>query len=103
MTREPEWDADERDIMRARQALELDRCGGCGGWLSETLTDKEPIDDDPDHYYRIEALWCRKCIAHDQWRQANEQGDREVEGTPADHRVHARRIVSEAVPPSRST
>lgn len=84
--------------MRARRALEMDRCPGCGGWLSQTLTNQEPIEDHPDHYYAIEPLWCRKCIAHEQWREANAQLDKDSEGTIADRRVHSRRLVSEARP-----
>jgi len=94
VTREPEWDADERDIMRARRDVEADRCQSCGGWLTETLTDKEPLEDSPDHYYGVEPLWCRKCVAHDQWRDLHRDDDQKSAGTLADKRVHARRLYS---------
>jgi len=84
--------------MRARRALEMDRCPGCGGWMSQTLTDNEPVDDQPDHYYAVEPLWCRKCVAHEQWRESNHAMDRQAAGTIADRRVAARRLVSERRP-----
>ena len=84
--------------MRARRALEMDRCPGCGGWLSQTLTDDEPVDDRPDHYYAVEPLWCRKCVAHEQWREMNDAEDKRSAGTIADRRVTARRLVSERRP-----
>ncbi len=98
VTREPEWDADERDIMRARREVEMDRCPGCGGWMSDTLTDAEPLDDQPDHYYGVEPVWCRKCIAHERWRQMHEEDDRQSVGTLADKHAHARRLISTKKP-----
>jgi uncharacterized protein with PIN domain len=84
--------------MRARRALEMDRCPGCGGWLSQTLTDDEPIDHQPDHFYAVEPLWCEKCVAHEQWREMNHEQDKRSAGTIADRRTSARRLVSERRP-----
>lgn len=84
--------------MRARRALELDRCPSCGGWLSETLTTDEPMDDHPDHYYAVEPVWCRKCIAHERWREMNHAADKELAGTIGDRRISARRLTSEKRP-----
>lgn len=53
---EVEWDDDQQGWMLALSALEFDKCGGCGGRLSETTaSDVEYVPNPP--------IRCHKCTA----------------------------------------
>jgi hypothetical protein len=62
--------------MRAYSDLEADKCGGCGGLLSETL--------ETDHGYSVETVTCQKCRAHEVWRQSKAASDEALHGTGLD-------------------
>lgn len=57
MTREPEWDADERAWMLGLSQREDAECGRCGGDLHET-TDAETWRWDPQP-----PVVCLRCVA----------------------------------------
>jgi hypothetical protein len=54
---EPEWDDDDRALMRALWLVEGDECPGCHGSLEET-TSPETYDT-----YRAVATRCHRCHA----------------------------------------
>lgn len=89
---EPEWDVYEQAIMLALHEVEKDVCPGCGDWLSETLTDKPPHEDDPPYSHKGHKAWCRTCIAQDKAARILREHDEKVHGTVADEHPPARRI-----------
>lgn len=93
-TREPEWDDDERDIMRARAHIEAHRCSQCGGDLDEYLTDQPPIADDPGYGFSVGPVWCRRCVAMARWKRGHEKADKQAEGTDLDEMPEVRRLVA---------
>ncbi|MGD7790111.1 hypothetical protein ACQCX2_17515 [Propionibacteriaceae bacterium Y1700] len=95
---EPEWDPIESAIMIAAAALDKDRCPGCGGWLSETVTTLPPMDDQPDHGHRVHKSWCRDCVALSKFEAAQAKQDEQLRGTLADEYPAARRIRLEHIP-----
>ena len=95
---EPEWDTDERAIMLALDEVDRDTCPGCGDWLSETLTDKAPYEDDADFGHRAHKTWCRTCVAHDKANETLRKHDELVRGTAADEHPSARRVWFEHIP-----
>lgn len=95
---ESEWDEIEWAIMRAAEELDADTCPGCGDWLSQTLTDKPPHEDDPDFGHRLHKAWCRTCIAHDKASTQMHAHDEQLRGTAMDEHPTARRIWFEHIP-----
>lgn len=93
-TREPEWDDDERDIMRARQHIEAHRCSQCGGDLDEFLTDEPPVIDNPGYGFSVGSVWCRKCVAMAKWRRMHKKTDERNEDTDLDEFPEVRRLVA---------
>ncbi|MGN8718399.1 hypothetical protein ACTQ29_08395 [Bifidobacterium boum] len=99
ITTAPAWDETERNMALALDEIEAHTCHGCGSDLTETLTDKSPLEDDGDGYYhRIHVGWCRGCVAMARWQQRVSSEDRELEGTSADPLPQARRIRLERLP-----
>ena len=95
---EPEWDEYEQAIMLAAHELDRDTCPGCGDWLSQTLTDKPPLEDDPPYSHRGHKAWCRTCIAHDKASEVLHKHDEKTRGTVADEHPPARRVWFERAP-----
>lgn len=95
---EPEWDTYERAIMLAAHELEQDKCPGCGDWLSQTVTDKPPHEDDAPYAHRMHKAWCRTCVAHDRVRDRVAKYDESVKGTRMDEFPSGRRIWFERIP-----
>lgn len=84
--------------MTALAELDRDTCPSCGDWLSQTLTDKPPHEDDPPFGHKAHKAWCRTCIAHDKANAALRAHDEQVEGTVADEHPAARRVWFEHIP-----
>ena len=58
VTREVEWDDDERANMQALVLFEADRCDGCGGSLTETTALKAD-----EAGFDVHAIRCHACTA----------------------------------------
>lgn len=85
-------------MLIARQALNADKCTGCGDYLTDTETTDLPMNDSPDHYYRMHMSWCRRCVAHTRWARQQAPQDDQLDGTPGDNFPQARRVWSERLP-----
>lgn len=72
MTREPEWDEDERAWMLALATREAAECRRCGGDLVETT------DHEHNRYVPDKPIVCLRCLALHQSEKTHEKNAENV-------------------------